>query len=65
MDANSKLGNNIVPNDPKEPSQNGLVLADIIERNGLIVANSFPDKCKGLITRKRTTQDGNVIIYAI
>ena len=65
MDANSKLGNNIVPNDPKEPSQNGLVLADIIERNGLIVANSLPDKCKGLITRKRTTQDGNVIIYAI
>ena len=57
MDANSKLGKDIVPNDPKEQSQNGNVLATI-ERNALIVANGLPDKCQGLITRKRTTEDG-------
>ena len=57
MDANSKLGNTIIPNDPKQQSQNGVVLAEIIKRNALIVANSLPDKCKGLITRRRTTQD--------
>ena len=58
MDANSKLGNEIVPGDPKEHSQNGKVLASIIERNALIVVNSLPDKCHGLITRRRTTENG-------
>ena len=58
MDANSKLGNEIVPGDPKEQSQNGKVLANIIERNALIVVNSLPDKCHGLITRRRTTENG-------
>ena len=47
IDANSKLGNKIVPNDPKEQSQNGKVLAEIVERNALIVANSIPEKFQG------------------
>ena len=58
IDANSKLGNKIVPNDPKEQSQNGKVLAELVERNALIVANSIPGICHGLITRRRTTEDG-------
>ena len=58
MDANSKLGKEIVPNNPKEQSQNGKVLAEIVERNALVVANSLSEKCQGLITRKRTTEDG-------
>ena len=58
MDANSKLGKDIIPNDPKDQSPNGKVLEGIINRNGLIVVNSLKEKCEGLITRKRTTIDG-------
>ena len=56
MDANSKLGDKIVPNDPKEQSPDGNVLAEIIERNDLIVANGLTQKCKGLITRRRVIE---------
>ena len=58
MDANSKLGKEIIPNDPTEQRPNGSALAGIIQRNGLIVVNSLTQKCKGLITRKRITVDG-------
>ena len=58
MDANSKLGREVIPNDPKNQSPNGAILSDIIERNGLIVANSITSKCKGVITRRRTTDVG-------
>ena len=65
MDANSKLGYIIVH---KEQSQNGAVQAVIIERNALIVANSLPDKCHGLITKRRTIEggvEGSVINFVI
>ena len=58
MDANSKLGKEIIPDDPKDQSPNGKVLEGIIKRNALIVVNSLQQKCKGLITRRRTTIDG-------
>ena len=58
MDANSKLGKELIPNDPKDQSPNGAVLAGIIKRNVLIVVNSLETKVKGLITRKRVTVDG-------
>ena len=58
MDANSKLGKELIPNDPKDQSPNGAVLAGIIKRNALIVVNSLETKVKGLITRKRVTVDG-------
>ena len=57
MDSNSKLGQEIIPKDPHNQSQNGKILADIIERHGLTVANSLKDKCKGAITRRRETKD--------
>ena len=55
LDANSKLGPTIIENDPHSQSQNGRILAGIIERNGLVVGNSLKDKSSGLITRKRIT----------
>ena len=57
-DANSKLGKEFIPNDPHPQSPNGEVLAAIIKRNALVVVNSLEGKCKGLITRKRITEDG-------
>ena len=52
MDANSKLGPNLIPNDPHNQSQNGKLLSDILERHNLSVVNGT-DKCNGLITRQR------------
>ena len=55
MDSNSKLGPEMIPNDPHTQSPNGKVLAGIINRHGLIVGNGVGRKCEGLITRKRET----------
>ena len=57
MDSNSKLGPEYIPNDPHVQTPNGRLLAGIMERHGLIVANGLADKCTGLITRKRITKD--------
>ena len=57
MDANSKLGPDVVPGDPHPQSPNGVVLYDIIERHQLVVANSLVDKAEGVITRRRVTKD--------
>ena len=58
IDANSKLGKQIIQNYPNEQSQNGKVLEGGIQRNWLIVVNNLKPKCTGLITRRRTTIDG-------
>ena len=52
LDANAKLGNRVIKDDPHKISNNGKVLLDIIERQNLIVTNSL-DICKGKITRER------------
>ena len=57
MDANSKLGPEIIELDPHCQSNNGRILAGIIERHGLIVVNSMKQKCQGVITRRRVTTD--------
>ena len=56
IDANSKLGPELIPNDPHKMSQNGKILPSVIERHALIVANGS-EKCKGLITRERSTKE--------
>ena len=53
-DFNSKLGKEFIPNDPHPQDKNGKLLADIIKRQKLTVANGLP-VCKGVITRKRVT----------
>ena len=55
MDSNSKLGHEYIPNDPHQISPNGKLLAAIIERHALVVANGS-ERCSGLITRQRTTK---------
>ena len=55
MDANSKLGPDIIPNDNHNQTPNGKILAEIVETHGLIVVNSL-SKCSGKITRRRNTE---------
>ena len=57
-DMNSKLGQEFIPNDPKQISENGKILAGILERNALTVVNGLQGKCEGLITRERHTVNG-------
>ena len=57
MDSNSKLGPDLIPKDPHTQSGNGKVLAEIIVRHGLIIANGLQNKCVGAITRKRVTKE--------
>ena len=56
MDANSILGKKYIPKDPHEISPNGKLLAAIIERHALVVANGS-EKCSGVTTRTRSTKD--------
>ena len=58
LDANSKLGSEYILGDPKPMSPNGEILAGIMERHALIVANGVKDKSKGVITRTRNTKKG-------
>ena len=53
-DFNSKLGKQFIPNDPHTQDKNGKLLANIIMRQNLCVANGLR-VCEGVITRKRVT----------
>ena len=54
MDANAKVGLDVIKNDPNQISSNGEYLLDFTERNNLIICNAT-DMCEGTITRKRVT----------
>ena len=56
LDANSKLGPNYIPGDPHGITPNGKLLAQIVERQKLIVVNGSK-KCSGLITRRRKAKE--------
>jgi hypothetical protein len=56
MDGNSKLGPDIIRGDPHTQTDNGKILAGIIERNALCVINNSSAKCKGKITKRRVTK---------
>ena len=49
LDSNSKLGPEVIPQDPHSQSPNGKLLADIISRHTLILANGLTDKATGSI----------------
>ena len=53
-DFNSKLGQEYIPKDPHHQDENGKLLADIIKRQNLIVANGLM-VCQGTTTRERVT----------
>ena len=58
FDANSKLGQHHIPGDPHNISENGRILEGILDRHALFVANGVQERKKGVITRARTTRDG-------
>ena len=67
MDANAKLGSEIVKGDPHRMSNNGKLLFDLLERQDLVVVNAL-NKCKGIITRERTLEnksEKSVIDYIV
>ena len=67
LDANAKLGNHIIYNDPHEMSANGKVFYDFVSHQDLVVLNSL-DKCKGTITRERTAlnrKESSVLDYIV
>ena len=55
MDANAKLGRDILPQDPHPISNNGKLLRDIIKRQNLSCLNAHA-LCQGSITRHRATK---------
>ena len=58
LDANCKLGQKWIPKDTRIISQNGKIMAGILSRHALCVANGLHGKSSGTITRKRTTIEG-------
>lgn len=56
MDANAKVGNEIIKGDPHKMSNNGRILLDIVKRQNLQIANS-QHTCKGTITRQRILEN--------
>ena len=56
MDANAKVGNEVIKGDPHKISNNGKIMHDIVTRQNLQIANSL-DMCKGIITRQRVLEN--------
>ena len=54
IDANAKLGGDIIAGDPHPMSQNGEYLLNLIELNNLVICNTDKN-CEGLFTRERNT----------
>ena len=52
MDANAKVGKDIISRNNHITSNNGKLLLDVIDRQDLLIANSL-DICKGIVTRVR------------
>ena len=54
MDANAKLGKEIITDDPNDQSKNGKLLEEVLIENDLVVVNA-QNICHGVITRHRQT----------
>ncbi len=55
MDANAKLGYEVIKNDPNPQSKSGSLLWSLVQRNNLKVVNAT-GLCEGVITRHRVTK---------
>ena len=67
MDANAKVGSEVVKGDPNEMSGNGKLLLELLKRQNLYLLNGS-ENCKGVITRYRKTVNGEekaVLDYVI
>ena len=58
MDANAKLGCEVIKNDPNQMSENGMLLYNILKRQNLSCLNAHR-LCEGSITRHRKTIFGD------
>ena len=56
MDANAKVGKDVIVGDPQDTSDNGRLLLDLVDRQNLKILNAS-EKCSGTVTRKRVTVD--------
>ena len=52
LDANAKIGKEFCKGDPHNTSKNGKNLLNLVNRQGLIIANTQKE-CQGVITRVR------------
>ena len=66
-DANAKLGNDIINQDPHQISENGRILKSLIDRENLTLLNTS-HLCQGAITRNRIAKENiekSIIDYII
>ena len=56
LDANAKIGKENYHMDPNSVSKNGELLLDMVNRQGLNIAN-LSSKCSGVITREKMTEN--------
>ena len=67
MDANAKVGKDVIKDDPNKMTGNGKLLMDMLKRQNLTILNSF-DICSGTITRERKVEnkiEKSVIDYIV
>ena len=67
LDANTKVGPNIIPNDPNVQSENGRYMMEMLARQNLHMLNSS-ELCNGTITRQRNAAgriDKSILYYVI
>ena len=67
MDANAKVGKDVVKNDPNDMSENGKLLLEFVERQNLRILN-ISNKCTGVVTRDRIAggnHEQSVIDYIV
>ena len=67
MDANAKVGAEVLKGDPNKQSVNGKLLMELLKRHNLNLLNAS-DSCQGVITRHRKTLNGDeksVLDYVI
>ena len=56
LDANAKVGNGVIENDPHPISKNGKIMLEMVKRQGFVIANGTT-KCRGKITRERVMNE--------
>ena len=57
MDANAKIGPELIAADPNPRSPNGDLLIEMCDRNNLVICKTT-ELCEGVITRQRVTVNG-------
>ena len=67
LDANAKVGREVIKSDPNCVSNNGKMMLEMVERQGFYIANQS-NKCRGSITRERVVKgktENSIIDYFV